>query len=1711
MPEITVNLIRDMKELHEHKMKTKPPFFYGLRTGVLRAWLFATVKVLFLVGIMSGLDIAGKIEENIALLDQYVRNDFTVASEIQLTARPRERNPMVVQSPARKRVIESRGAVAAEMTANTALAPAGQVASDNTASDNTASRNTVVVNNYTTVDSKITEQYVDQVVRYNLVNAIAARWILPGTGSREDGCLQIDYNNVVTTRGSRCGGGGGGGSSITTLGMGDTITSATQGSVLFAGASGVLAQDNTNFFFDDATNNLTVGGDLSLGDDLTVTGLAGSGVRCLQTDNTGAIAVAAAACSTSSQTPWTSSIDADGFALQDALNLEFRTAAGSAPAGTVVAIFQDNSGDLTGNVLTGKTFNIAVNGTDEYNFSSTALAMNSNNITGVGTTISGAAGVTLSSTAANLTLQTLTAGSINITAQDGVVIQSGEFSPIVLSPASYVTHIGGGIARTSLRFLEPSGTGTDYAAIQSNANVTTSYTWTLPAADASGCIQSNGSGTLSISACSGAASLQASYSGGNTIETASNTAVVITETGGAAQTGDLLQLTYDAATGGNNAGDALQITLDAADANGTDGNGINIVIDQSQNTGNAILVQDDLAATLFALDEDGQVTLGTVAGTTAVTITDTDYTNALSLGDNDITGTTFDIIGTTGNIDLSNFDVVGSSGNITTAGTLAVNGDSITADGATLIINAAGAVDIQDNVTADALTADTGAIAAAGVLQAGTTTTVAYSRLGVGTTGHLLDAANDLLISDDLEVDGDAFFDGNLTVTGTCTGCGGGSFSGEVDDTTNDALTFTSDDGSPPAGTVNSIFRDNTGDMNINTVTGKTLNLQIAGADEYNFSSTALAMNSNNITGVGTTISGAAGITLSSTAADLALATATSGNITLAPAGTGNVRITSNGTTGSGSASGLSVASTTITSGNLVNLDISGTAGLTNQKGLRVSLSGANSTASQTTYGGYFTNTHTGTSSTNIALYSTASGATTNYAAMFEGGDVALRGGTGLVQTITTTPVVEGSLADTTNMDAPIDVFVQGKYAYVVSDTNDKLTILDVSNPASPVVEGTLTDATNLDGSRQIIVSGRYAYVAAFTGNRLTVIDVANPNSPSIAGSLNDATNLNNIRNIYLSGKYIYASAQAGDRLTIVDVSDPTAPTVTGSLNDATNLDGPRGIYVTGKYAYVAALDTNRLTVVDVSNPASPSVTGSVQDNTNLSGPIGVYASGKYVYVTGNIGDTLSIVDVSNPASPSVAGTLTDATNLDGPTEVFVSGRYAYVAAVNSHTFGVVDISNPASPTLATFLADSTNLNALRGVYISGKYAFTVSGGNDRLTVIDLTGIDSPGATIGNLASNDINVTENAIIGNSLYVQNGLNVGGGGILANGILAVQAAIGSDYVASFFNDGNNANRYGIEIQAGADDASGTTYYLNALDGNGDQVGYIANTSGTFALTDPSDLRTKTNIENSRVDAMAILTGLRVVDYNRLQDPDGPKITGFIAQEVQAVYPKIVTQGENGILGITKENLIPVLVKGFQDQQSQVAALQNQINALQGNASGNLPGDTPVVIAENLYLSGDSVGEAKILEGVSSVRVSFAKPYKHQPIVTITPQSRVSGGYWVGDKDSTGFTIYIENGAEGSVTFGWHSFASEGAKLTVSDGTTEDIVLIVGDEPQEEVAGESTENPGEPSIEAAQEEPPFKPAQQPKTEASLNEPGVTEPEPFFPRGEPSEAIEQ
>jgi hypothetical protein len=61
---------------------------------------------------------------------------------------------------------------------------------------------------------------------------------------------------------------------LTSISIGNTITSATAGSLLFAGASGVLSQNNSNLFWDNSNNRLRIATAVDAGYNFDVTGTA---------------------------------------------------------------------------------------------------------------------------------------------------------------------------------------------------------------------------------------------------------------------------------------------------------------------------------------------------------------------------------------------------------------------------------------------------------------------------------------------------------------------------------------------------------------------------------------------------------------------------------------------------------------------------------------------------------------------------------------------------------------------------------------------------------------------------------------------------------------------------------------------------------------------------------------------------------------------------------------------------------------------------------------------------------------------------------------------------------------------------------------------------------------------------------------------------------------------------------------------------------------------------------------------------------------------------------------------------------------------------------------------------------------------------------------------------------------------------------------------
>jgi hypothetical protein len=158
-------------------------------------------------------------------------------------------------------------------------------------------------------------------------------------------------------------------------------------------------------------------------------------------------------------------------------------------------------------------------------------------------------------------------------------------------------------------------------------------------------------------------------------------------------------------------------------------------------------------------------------------------------------------------------------------------------------------------------------------------------------------------------------------------------------------------------------------------------------------------------------------------------------------------------------------------------------------------------------------------------------------------------------------------------------------------------------------------------------------------------------------------------------------------------------------------------------------------------------------------------------------------------------------------------------------------------------------------------------------------------------------------------------------------------------------------GGDIEFVRNDTNARAYVVTA---NGSDF-YIANANFTkFAQlqsqsftgwTFGSDARIKKNIEDLKYGLNAVLA-MKPREFDYISD-DAHDI-GFIAQELRQVVPEVVSGEEvpfsdddtpqeraKKTMGITKEALIPVLVKAIQEQQALITQLQADVAALKGTA--------------------------------------------------------------------------------------------------------------------------------------------------------------------------------
>jgi hypothetical protein len=337
-------------------------------------------------------------------------------------------------------------------------------------------------------------------------------------------------------------------------------------------------------------------------------------------------------------------------------------------------------------------------------------------------------------------------------------------------------------------------------------------------------------------------------------------------------------------------------------------------------------------------------------------------------------------------------------------------------------------------------------------------------------------------------------------------------------------------------------------------------------------------------------------------------------------------------------------------------------------------------------------------------------------------------------------------------------------------------------------------------------------------------------------------------------------------------------------------------------------------------------------------------------------------VKTSTSATPITLGVLSNATGLPALSfngayaSTTMAGIYANggtstslyyeVPSGNSHFWGIADSTKmtlDASGNLAVGMTTPTgDANRIVSIAAAGGSGFFMYDTNQGSTVTDGANIQVAGTNlyIYNKEAGFVAFGQNNAERARIDSSGNLLVGDTSVIGSGKLSIKA---DNSIATKGTTGNGAGNW-IFYRA---DNSAKTFEITAnatafFIANNDfsYYAYVNQTMTAWAFA--SDRRIKTDIVDIEYGLNSVLA-IKPRKYKIISS--GKTSIGFIAQELQTVIPEAVSGEEieyldtdtpqekaEKTMGISKETLIPVLVKAIQEQQALITQLTARITALE-----------------------------------------------------------------------------------------------------------------------------------------------------------------------------------
>jgi hypothetical protein len=275
--------------------------------------------------------------------------------------------------------------------------------------------------------------------------------------------------------------------------------------------------------------------------------------------------------------------------------------------------------------------------------------------------------------------------------------------------------------------------------------------------------------------------------------------------------------------------------------------------------------------------------------------------------------------------------------------------------------------------------------------------------------------------------------------------------------------------------------------------------------------------------------------------------------------------------------------------------------------------------------------------------------------------------------------------------------------------------------------------------------------------------------------------------------------------------------------------------------------------------------------------------------------------------------------------------------AMQWHETGKIGVGGKADPdSTLHMISNNTGFVASNGAGINGIQLSRIDNDGENLYMYTSSGQGWSGSTyVGRVESFGNNVLE---IGSQQNINISMGTNNAEVLKINSSGVEASGGGggDYIRCSGLTQGGGGHY-IEISGNLSGYTAGQYNclktnLNDIhfDAGGTYTGYI-NRNGGF--TDVSDESLKENVAtiDSAVSKLSSLKGryFNWIDSDRGND----RQIGFIAQEVEAVVPELVTTSATGLKGISYGKTTALLVEAIKEQQALIEALTARVTSLEG----------------------------------------------------------------------------------------------------------------------------------------------------------------------------------